>query len=213
MPFFTKKPVTIEARQYDGSLESRLEIGEWINSSGHEAHVGNVLVIVTLEGEHRADPGDWVIKGVAGEFYPCKPEIFAATYCPAKAEPEPAAGEPVDRSQFSDGYHTFAELYEHRHALMLAFMRAMPELCWFSRRHADGELPFESDEWFIVGAQLPTGVITYHLPAALWETACATGAAELKQGRSWDGHTAQDVIERLTQWAVRGDRPCSELAI
>lgn len=38
------------------------------------------LVIRTLEGEMRADPGDWIIRGVQGEFYPCKPDIFAETY-------------------------------------------------------------------------------------------------------------------------------------
>ena len=38
------------------------------------------LIISTLEGLHWADPGDWIIRGVAGEFYPCKPEIFEATY-------------------------------------------------------------------------------------------------------------------------------------
>ncbi len=37
-------------------------------------------MIHTLEGEMRADPLDWIIKGVKGEFYPCKPDIFAATY-------------------------------------------------------------------------------------------------------------------------------------
>jgi len=40
------------------------------------------MEIPTLEGVHRADYGDWIIKGVAGEFYPCKPEIFAKTYEP-----------------------------------------------------------------------------------------------------------------------------------
>ena len=40
------------------------------------------LVIPTLEGDHLAEPGDWIIKGVKGEFYPCKPDIFAATYDP-----------------------------------------------------------------------------------------------------------------------------------
>lgn len=38
------------------------------------------IYIATLEGEMRADPGDWIIKGVHGEFYPCKPNIFDATY-------------------------------------------------------------------------------------------------------------------------------------
>lgn len=41
------------------------------------------MVIPTLEGDHLANVGDWIIKGVKGEFYPCKPDIFAATYDPA----------------------------------------------------------------------------------------------------------------------------------
>lgn len=44
-------------------------------------HVG--LVIHTLEGDHRASPGDYIIKGVNGEFYPCKPDVFEKTYEPA----------------------------------------------------------------------------------------------------------------------------------
>jgi hypothetical protein len=41
---------------------------------------GDFLFIGTLEGVHRADPGDWIIRGIQGELYPCKPDIFAATY-------------------------------------------------------------------------------------------------------------------------------------
>lgn len=111
--------------------------------------------------------------------------------------------EPEDRSQISDGYHTFAELYEHRHALMLAFMRAAPDLCWFSQRHSDGELCFGGGQWFIVGAELSTGMITYHLPIECLPLAQQTGATELAAGRPWDGHTASDVIEHLRDWVGR----------
>jgi hypothetical protein len=105
-------------------------------------------------------------------------------------------------SQLSDGYHTFAELYEHRHALVLCLMKAKPKCFWFSRRHNDGELCFGGDEWFIVGGTLPGGEpITYHLPARLWKTAQATGAAEQKVGDPWDGHSAADVVQRLLAWA------------
>lgn len=45
--------------------------------------IGEFLLIETLEGTHRANPGDWIIRGVKGEFYPCKPDIFAATYEPS----------------------------------------------------------------------------------------------------------------------------------
>ena len=110
---------------------------------------------------------------------------------------------PPDPSQISDGYHTFEELYEHRHALTLCLMKAMPELFWFSRRHNDGELAFGKGEWFIIGAELPgAGPITYHLPMRLWDSAQNTGAAELEVGRPWDGHTATDVADRLKAWAV-----------
>jgi hypothetical protein len=114
----------------------------------------------------------------------------------------------VDPSQLSDGYHTFAELYEHRHALFLALMRAMPQHCWFSLRHADGEKCFGGDDWFIAGAELPGGSsVTYHLPADLYPLAKATGASRLDLGRPWDGHTASDVVSRLMEWAAH---PCQE---
>ena len=105
--------------------------------------------------------------------------------------------------EISDGYHTLSELYEHRHALCLALMRSIPDYWWISRRHSDGELCFGSDEWFIVGADLPGGnSITYHLPSTLWDLAIATGATILERGRSWDGHTPQDVVERLKNYAL-----------
>jgi hypothetical protein len=109
-----------------------------------------------------------------------------------------------DPSQLSDGYHTFAELYNHRHALCLALMRAMPNHSWFSWRHEDGERCFGGDEWFIIGIDLPGGqTITYHLPAELYVLAQNTGASELQYGRPWDGHTATQVLIRLKYWAIR----------
>lgn len=78
---YRKKPVIIEARQFttdvDGAVESWC--GGYINS---DVDGVPVLVIDTLEGLMTARIGDWIIKGVAGEFYPCKPDIFKATYEP-----------------------------------------------------------------------------------------------------------------------------------
>lgn len=86
MPHFAKRPVQIEARKYDGTPSSSAYLIKWIVDNGHEAfsdpNQPTCFFIETLEGTHRANPGDWIIKGVAGEFYPCKPEIFAATYEP-----------------------------------------------------------------------------------------------------------------------------------
>jgi len=117
----------------------------------------------------------------------------------ALATPPP---EPVDPSQTSDGYHTFEELYEHRHELTLSLMKARPDLFWYSRRHNDGELCFGDGSWFILGAELPVaGGITYHLPMRLWDATTLTGATELEIGRHWDGHTATDGANRLMAWA------------
>lgn len=81
MPLFTKKPVTIEARRI--TTTDLLSIAEWC---GGQARTSGRILIPTLEGTMQADPGDWVIRGVQGEFYPCKPDIFAATYAPADPE-------------------------------------------------------------------------------------------------------------------------------
>jgi hypothetical protein len=91
MPTFRKKPVEIEAMQYDGSAEVGQAIARWGNE---DDPVGGVpisfitpdghgsLCIETLEGTMMASPGDWIIRGVKGELYPCKPDIFEATYEP-----------------------------------------------------------------------------------------------------------------------------------
>ena len=81
MPKFRKKPVVIEA--YQLSAENQDEIVAWINEFNFAVgswHDG--LSIETLEGMMKAKHGDWVIKGVYGEFYSVKPEIFKATYDP-----------------------------------------------------------------------------------------------------------------------------------
>ena len=83
MPFFTKKPVRIEARQYTDRTSGE-EIRDWADGGPRAVRVeDDALFIQTLEGEMRADPGDWIIRGVDGEIYPCKPDIFARTYDPA----------------------------------------------------------------------------------------------------------------------------------
>lgn len=91
MPRYQKKPVEIEAIQFvvdDSRNNNAAEIVHWILGGGGRAHYettelrGGRVVISTLEGPITASPGDWVIRGVKGEFYPCKPDIFAATYEP-----------------------------------------------------------------------------------------------------------------------------------
>ena len=74
---YRKKPVVIEAVQFDGTLQS-LEAMDIPEVS--QELTSDTCQIETLEGVMTARKGDWIIKGVHGEFYPCKPDIFAATY-------------------------------------------------------------------------------------------------------------------------------------
>jgi hypothetical protein len=80
MPKFRKKPVMIEAVQWTGHNWD--DVVPWCPMA--QEGRGTALVISTLEGDMLANAGDWIIKGVKGEFYPCKPDIFEATYEPVK---------------------------------------------------------------------------------------------------------------------------------
>jgi len=88
--FFRKKPVVIEAVQFGGPLIAAHDAPLWLLDAFNEGTVyyqgGDTpyLTVKTLEGDHRADKGDWIIRGVKGELYPCKPDIFAMTYEPAE---------------------------------------------------------------------------------------------------------------------------------
>lgn len=76
---FRKKPVVIEAMYFDGSYQCGKAILAWADETVYRGDLVG-LTIKTLEGVMHVSPGDWVIKGVQGEFYPCKADIFAATY-------------------------------------------------------------------------------------------------------------------------------------
>ena len=95
MARYRKKPVVIEARQWDGTAEGATSIIDWILGSGGTASYAcadpdrcvefdgdapHSIRIATLEGPITASLNDYVIKGVQGEFYPCRDDIFAATY-------------------------------------------------------------------------------------------------------------------------------------
>jgi len=82
MTQFRKKPVVIEAMQWDGTRESYEDIARWSNLAVQWSVSASALLINTLEGTLAASRSDWIIRGVKGEFYPCKPDIFEATYDP-----------------------------------------------------------------------------------------------------------------------------------
>jgi len=78
---FRKKPVAVEAIQYTDKTAE--QVVKFIGNTKHtwgRNEKGTVLYLDTLEGGHEASQNDWIIKGVKGEFYPCKPDIFEQTY-------------------------------------------------------------------------------------------------------------------------------------
>lgn len=84
---YRKRPVEVEARQF--TRDNRDEITRWcggrwdgMSKPSDPTDVAYWLLIPTLEGVMKANEHDWIIKGVQGEFYPCKPDIFLATYEP-----------------------------------------------------------------------------------------------------------------------------------
>lgn len=93
---FRKKPVVIEAwRLPPIEANPSKELVEFLHDNNIESDRNGGVAIPTLEGTMRGDPGDWIIKGVKGEVYPCKPDIFEATY------------EEVNEDT-GNGYHSFA---------------------------------------------------------------------------------------------------------
>lgn len=78
MPYYRKKPIPVEARQYTG--DNFIELQNWSEDNVAMDDDSNNVFIATLEGHMWFDEGDYVIKGVHGEFYPCQKDIFEETY-------------------------------------------------------------------------------------------------------------------------------------
>jgi len=89
MPNFRKVPVVVEAVKWEASQESY----DAIKAMGCPMKPGrmgaNELIIKTIEGDMTASKGDWIIKGIAGEFYPCQNDIFEKTYIPVTSDGQP----------------------------------------------------------------------------------------------------------------------------
>lgn len=89
MPKFRKKPVVIEAEQFGEDLPLPFDAHGVVQfgctcPDNACCEKCNKFWVQTLEGSHIVSEGDWIIRGVKGEYYPCKPDIFAATYEPAE---------------------------------------------------------------------------------------------------------------------------------
>lgn len=80
---YRKRPVTVDAIRFDGTNAREIaDLLDWEWADGDE--ICDTLVIETLEGDMTANIGDWIIKGVAGEGYPCRDDVFQLSYEPAE---------------------------------------------------------------------------------------------------------------------------------
>jgi len=88
MATFRKRPVEIEAFRFEGGEMSMMDVPSWYGTAVDHGDIicgRDTMKIRTLEGVMTASVGDWIIKGVEGEIYPCKPSVFEATYEPVVA--------------------------------------------------------------------------------------------------------------------------------
>ncbi|WP_280499384.1 hypothetical protein [Nocardia cyriacigeorgica] len=135
---------------------------------------------------------DWV-RSIAAELLAARTQL---------AELEAAA--PKITAETSDGHHTFAELYHYRMLYNAALFNEWAAQGRYdvhkSIRHADGELCFDGD-WFVVYAQLPTGQISNHYEMTDWDR---FRVPERDRAAEWDGHTPQQVAERLAAFLKLG---------
>jgi len=83
-PLYRKKPVVVAARQWARG-SSAADLAKWCGGDVLVDMAGALISVPTLEGRLTARETDWIIRGVRGEFYPCKPDIFEATYEPANS--------------------------------------------------------------------------------------------------------------------------------
>lgn len=145
---FQKLPVTIEAIQWDGTAEGATPIIDWILNNGGTATFrcaingpcpgtasgSHTLSIRTLEGTMQARPGDWIIRGVEGEFYPCANDIHRKTYRPAPAPEDIPEVLTVTAEQAAAIQYVDRTEQVRREAWMAGFRIA--ELDW-SKNHGD----------------------------------------------------------------------------
>lgn len=108
----------------------------------------------------------------------------------------------ADVEKMSDGYHTFADLYEQRLILSAALAKNNPH-AWKSKRHEDGSVPFGGG-WFIMGFDTDEGCYTYHYELKDWDL---FQCEELDKGKPWDGHTSKDVRRLLSIPVAGRNRP------
>ena len=178
---YRKQALVVEARQWTGKADSTLEIVEWIESySGRAFYSENALFIFTFEGTMQANAGDFIIRGIADEFYPCKPEIFEKSYQP---EPDPS---------FQSG--TLDDAYFDRNQVVLLLSYLAADFGW------DVWVNNDDPEWPILFIETPAGQLSWHIPAKEMPKGITDWYDLWKDGEKvWDGHTLEEKRARISR--------------
>ena len=104
----------------------------------------------------------------------------------------------VDPEDVFDGWHSVGELYDHRHMLYALLVMNNWESAWMSNRLSSGNLVEKG--WFILGLELSTGQISYHMPIEMWKGFEKMGVV-IHEVAPWDGHDSEEVLFRMKlQW-------------
>lgn len=184
-----------KAKAYDEALE-RARI--WKDKSGMPKDKRGILDEIFLE---LAESEDEKIRKEIINYFQCQSEEE-----PTRKEIHnkwiawlEKQGEPQDKGEISDGYHTFNELYNYRMLYNASFFNLLPkEWVHKSKKHHNGEECFGGG-WFIVMANLPTGQISNHYELKDWDL---FHIQEKEVADEWDGHTPQEAAERLHKYLL-----------
>jgi len=227
---YRKKPIVIEAFKYDGNFQDstgKFYVPMWAENAYYEGALyfkkeknePQALFISRWETDIRVSVGDYIIRGIEGELYPCKPDIFGATYDLVDEQVEWITSENVEKyikkineqiskvkysgqqvGEISDTYHTFNELYDHRAILFSIICNMFPEKAWKAKKHSDGEI---WDGLFIAGVETPEGQYTYHYLLQRWEL---FKVKEIEFAPPYDGHTPKDIIRLFSLLENKGKK-------
>lgn len=183
---YQKKPVEISAMLMDGSIESAKDAVAWIVHNGGEAMLREPVVlrqfdetggdgrdlypvqITTLEGPMIASPGDYVIRGLAGEFYPCRADIFAASYDAVGVRPDEMKPIPVSAAKriAADFGYNQVVVFGRRvgqvpepHGEHLTTYGANPEHCAIAARMGEVLSKFGQERWAMSEPKMPEAFV------------------------------------------------------
>ena len=185
---YRNKTTDIEAIQWTGN--NFKEIQKFCGKDNVKKSKNSKGALFLSDGEDinylTIELNDYIVKADDGFLLGYEQKLFERHYIPEN-----------EWENIDDGYHTFKELYEYRKLYNAAFFNLLPkDIVLKSKRHSDGEECFGGG-WFVVQAELPTGQISNHYEMKDWDL---FKIPEKEFANEWDGHTPEDVANRIEEY-------------